>query len=89
MGTLPDFSFPDTLNFNPSLNGGGGQFDPFGVGGDGTPSLFPPDGIFDWGESIRGYEAGGKRLIGPSAFTDSWSSFFSAVPGGQPGGPSM
>ncbi|ORY74320.1 fungal-specific transcription factor domain-domain-containing protein [Leucosporidium creatinivorum] len=67
MGTLPDFSFPDTLNFNPSLNqpGGGGQFDPFGVGGDGTPSLFPPDGIFDW---------------------DSWSSFFSAVPGGQPGG---
>jgi hypothetical protein len=49
-----DYSFPigqDALNFNPALNlPGSAQFDPFGVGGDGTPSLFPPDGIFDWGE---------------------------------------
>jgi hypothetical protein len=46
-------TFPDALNFNPTLNtglaGAGNTFDPFGFGGDGTPSLFPPDGIFDWG----------------------------------------
>lgn len=61
-----DFNFPDALSFNPSLNQPGAAFDPFGVGGDGTPSLFPPDGIFDWeswssffqGEPMSSYTRG-------------------------------
>lgn len=60
-------TFPDTLNFNPTLNSSDtAAFDGFGFGNGaeaqaGGPALFPPDAIFDW---------------------EQWSSFFSGVPGG-------
>lgn len=44
-------AFPDTLNFNPTLNSSDtAAFDGFGFGGgaEGGPALFPPDAIFDW-----------------------------------------
>lgn len=58
--TLPDLSFPESFNFNPSLNNNS-SFDPFGYAGDGTPSLFPPEGIFDWGEFARDAEKGWRN----------------------------
>ncbi|KAK4058473.1 hypothetical protein OIO90_000634 [Microbotryomycetes sp. JL221] len=61
--------FGSDVNFNPTLNAfqaapSSAQFDTLGAGfgtlGDGTPSLFPGEGVLDW---------------------NSWTSFFSAVPG--------
>ncbi|KAK4053439.1 hypothetical protein OIV83_001605 [Microbotryomycetes sp. JL201] len=46
--------FGSDVNFNPTLNNPltqaapANQFDPFGTLGDGTPSLFPGEGVLDW-----------------------------------------
>lgn len=47
---MEHLGFPDALNFNPTLNtSSASTFDGYGFGAS-EGSLFPPDGIFDWGQ---------------------------------------